>query len=78
MDQGKRLAILLKISDDLQETLRAAINKDQVSPQKRSEVLSGLASIQREIESLNRGILGGDARDAGERTYGTDDWPEST
>jgi hypothetical protein len=54
MDRGKRLAVLLKIRDGLQETLRSAINKDEVSPENRSEVLSRLASIQREIESLQR------------------------
>ena len=54
MDRRKRLAVLLKIRDGLQETLRSAINKDEVSPENRSEVLSRLASIQREIESLQR------------------------
>lgn len=54
MDRGKRLAALLKIRDGLQEALRSAINKDEVSPENRSEVLSRLASIQREIESLQK------------------------
>jgi hypothetical protein len=54
MDREKRLAVLLKIRDGLQETLRSAINKDQVAPEKRSDVLSRLASIQREIESLQK------------------------
>ena len=54
MDRGKRLAVLLKIRDGLQEVLRSAINKDEVSPENRSEVLSRLASIQREIESLQK------------------------
>ena len=52
MDRGKRLAVLLKIRDGLQEALRSAINKDEISAEKRSELLSRLASIQREIESL--------------------------
>ena len=54
MDREKRLAVLLKIRDGLQETLRSAINKDQVAPENRSDVLSRLASIQREIESLQK------------------------
>ena len=54
MDREKRLAVLLKIRDGLQETLRSAINKDQVAPENRSDVLSRLASIQREIEFLQK------------------------
>jgi hypothetical protein len=54
MDREKRLAALLKIRDGLQDALRSAINKDEVSPENRSEVLSRLASIQREIESLEK------------------------
>jgi predicted transcriptional regulator len=54
MDRGKRLAVLLKIRDGQQEALRSAIDKDEVSPENRSEVLSRLASIQREIESLQK------------------------
>jgi len=54
MDRGKRLAVLLKIRDGLQEALRSAINKDEISAEKRSELLSRLASIQREIGSLQR------------------------
>ena len=78
MDQGKRLAVLLKIRDGLQETLRLAINKDTVSPESRSEVLSRLASIQREIESLKRGLSNADAVDTRDRRFDTDDWSEST
>ena len=52
MDRGKRLAVLLKIRDGLQDALQSAINKDAISPENRSELLSRLASIQREIESL--------------------------
>lgn len=54
MDRGKRLAVLLKIRDGLQEALRSAINKNEISAEKRSELLSRLASIQREIESLQK------------------------
>ena len=54
MDRGKRLAALLKVRDGLREALQSAINKDEVSPENRSEVLSRLASIQREIESLQK------------------------
>jgi hypothetical protein len=54
MDRENRLAALLKIRDGLQDALRSAINKDEVSPENRSEVLSRLASIQREIESLEK------------------------
>jgi hypothetical protein len=45
---------LLKLRDDLQETLRAAIKREAVSPENRSEVLSRLAAIQREIEALQK------------------------
>ena len=44
MDQGTRLEALLKIRDGLQETLLTAINRNEASPQSRSEVLSRLAS----------------------------------
>ena len=54
MDRGKRLRVLQKIRDELEGLLRSAINKDKISPQKRSEVLSRLASIQREIEALTK------------------------
>ena len=54
MDRGKRLAVLLKIRDGLQEALRSAINKGEISAEKRSELLSRLGSIQREIESLQK------------------------
>lgn len=54
MDREKRLAVLLKIRDGLQEALRSAINNDEVSPENRSDVLSRLAAIQREIDSLQR------------------------
>jgi hypothetical protein len=54
MDRGKRLAALLKVRDGLREALQSAINKDEVSPENRSEVLSRLALIQREIESLQK------------------------
>jgi hypothetical protein len=78
MEQEKRLAALLQIRDDLQETLRSAISKGEVSPENRSEVLSRLASIQREIESLKYGHSGADAEDDQDRLFGTDEWPEST
>jgi hypothetical protein len=54
MDRAARLAALLKIRDGLKETLRSAINNNQVSPDNRSQVLARLASIQREIESLQK------------------------
>lgn len=78
MDQRKRLAILLKIRDGLQETLRSAINKDQVSPENRSEVLSRLAKIQREIEFLKRGRSDAEPGDPQGRRFDADDWTEST
>jgi hypothetical protein len=78
MEQAKRLAVLLKIRDDLQATLRSAISKGEVSPENRSEVLSRLASIQREIESLKYGRFDADAEDDRDSQSGADDWPEST
>jgi hypothetical protein len=54
MDRGKRLAILQRIRDGLQDALRTAINTGEVSAENRSEVLSRLASIQREIEALEK------------------------
>jgi hypothetical protein len=54
MDRLARIAALLKIRDGLQEALRSAINKDEISAEKRSELLSRLASIQREIETLQK------------------------
>jgi len=78
MDQGKRLEALRKIRDGLKETLQTAINRNEVSPQSRSEVLSRLASIQREIESLKRILFGADVGDARALRSDADDWPEST
>ena len=78
MEQEKRLAALLKIRDDLRETLRSAISKGEVSPENRSKVLSSLASIQRQIESLNYGHFGADAADAQDWRFDTDDWSDST
>jgi 3-hydroxyacyl-CoA dehydrogenase len=54
MEQGKRLAVLQKIRDELKDALRSAINKGEISPENRSEVLSRLASIQREVEALTK------------------------
>jgi hypothetical protein len=54
MDRLARIAALLKIRDGLQEALRSAINKDEISADKRSELLSRLASIQREIGTLQK------------------------
>jgi hypothetical protein len=78
MDQGKRLEALLKIQDGLKETLQTAIDRNEVSPQSRSEALSRLASIQREIESLKRSFFGADVGEARDLRSDTDDWPEFT
>jgi hypothetical protein len=50
MDRGKRLAVLLKIRNGLQEALRSA------DAERRSELLSRLAAIQHEIDALDRSI----------------------
>lgn len=54
MGRATRLAALLKVRDGLQETLLSVIDKKEISPDTRSDVLSRLASLQREIESLQK------------------------
>ena len=54
MDRRKRHAVLIKIRDGLQEALRSAIEDATISPEARSNMLSRLAAIQREIEGLER------------------------
>lgn len=54
MDRVKRLAALVDVRDELREDLRSAIKEDKVSPESRSEVLTRLESIQREIEALRK------------------------
>jgi hypothetical protein len=74
MDREKRLAVLVKIRDRLQEVLQSAINNDQVTAENRTEVLSSLAKIQREIESLQKPEQNVPDR----RNPSPDEWPEST
>ena len=52
MDRAKRLAVLLHIHDGSQEALRSAVKKGEISAEDRSELVSRLGSIQREIDAL--------------------------